>query len=296
VTLHSVQGNGDQTCHPPFRLVTSNGDIGTRALVVATGGLSIPAIGATDLAYRLAQQFGINVITPRPALVPFTLTSAGWAPFAALSGLSLDVSVSIKTIPARSLSEKAKPLPPAFTEAMLLTHRGLSGPAILQISSYWESGDAIQIDLLPGQNSTAALLAAKADPQQTKQQLAHWLASKLPTRFVTTWLSAGLKTHSMPDIKRLADLSHQTLSSLGQALANWTLKPAGTEGWRKAEVTRGGIDTRELSSTSMMSKRVPGLYFIGEAVDVTGWLGGYNFQWAWASGVAAAQAAAEVTR
>jgi predicted Rossmann fold flavoprotein len=276
VTLHEVRGGrGGQ----PFRLATSGGAVTAHALVVATGGLSIPKIGATDFAYRLARQFDLKLVEPRPALVPLTFTAADWAPFAALSGLSLEVAV--RTGAGRQRQE--------FVEDLLLTHRGLSGPAILQISNYWQPGEALEIDLLPGQDPIATLLEAKAG---SKRQLANLLASWLPARLSTAWVQAqGLSAEA-----RLADLPDRALRALGGALAHWSLTPSGSEGWRKAEVTRGGVDTRELSSASLMAERVPGLYFIGEAVDVTGWLGGYNFQWAWASGVAAGQATAEATR
>jgi len=273
--IQQVQGGADQ----PFHLTTSAGPIAARALIVATGGLSIPKIGATDFAYRLARQFGLKLIEPRPALVPLTFTAADWAPFAALSGLSLEVAV--RTGAGRQRQE--------FVEDLLLTHRGLSGPAILQISSYWKPGEPLDVDLLPGQDPVAALLEAK---DGSKRQLANLLGSWLPARLATTWVQAqGLSAEA-----RLADLPDRALRALGGALASWSLTPSGTEGWRKAEVTLGGVDTRELSSTTLMAERVPGLYFIGEAVDVTGWLGGYNFQWAWASGVAAGQAAAQATR
>jgi predicted Rossmann fold flavoprotein len=273
--IQQVQGGADQ----PFHLTTSAGPIVARALIVATGGLSIPKIGATDFAYGLARQFGLKLIEPRPALVPLTFTAADWAPFAALSGLSLEVAV--RTGAGRQRQE--------FVEDLLLTHRGLSGPAILQISSYWKPGEPLEVDLLPGQDPVAGLLEAKGG---SKRQLANLLGSWLPARLATTWVQAqGLSAEA-----RLADLPDRALRTLGGALASWSLTPSGTEGWRKAEVTLGGVDTRELSSTTLMTERVPGLYFIGEAVDVTGWLGGYNFQWAWASGVAAGQAAAQATR
>jgi predicted Rossmann fold flavoprotein len=263
----------------PFRIGTSSGTIAARALVVATGGLSIPKIGATDFAYRLARQFELKLVEPQPALVPLTFTAADWAPFAALSGVSLQVAVRTGTGRARQ----------EFVEDLLLTHRGLSGPAILQISSYWQAGQPLEIDLLPGQDAVAALLEAKAG---SKRQLANLLSGWLPARLSSAWVQAqGLSSEA-----RLADLPDRALRALGGALSHWSLTPSGTEGWRKAEVSRGGVDTRELSSSSMMVQRLPGLYFIGEAVDVTGWLGGYNFQWAWASAVAAGQAAAEATR
>ena len=268
-----------------YELATDAGVIACQALVVATGGLSIPKIGATDFAYRLARQFGMHVIEPRPALVPLTFTSADWAPFATLSGLSLEVEVGVGVEVGGKVTTGQGRARQTFVEDLLLTHRGLSGPAILQISSFWQAGQTIAIDLLPGRDARQALLEAKAG---SRRQLGNLLASWLPSRLAAVWSEAqGIAADA-----RLADLPDRTLTALGDALAHWSLLPSGSEGWRKAEVTRGGVDTRELSSTTMMAQRVPGLYFIGEAVDVTGWLGGYNFQWAWASGVAAGQAAA----
>jgi predicted Rossmann fold flavoprotein len=262
-----------------FTLGTQSGQIAARALVIATGGLSIPKIGATDFAYRLAKQFGHKLIDTRPALVPLTFAAADWAPFSALSGVSLEVR----------LATGAKKSGGEFVEDLLLTHRGLSGPAVLQISSFWQPGEPIHINLLTERDGAAALLEAKAG---SKRQIANLLADWVPARLAHVWLD----THGVPPDARLADLPDRMLRKIGDALSRWTLVPNGTEGYRKAEVTRGGIDTRELSSSTMMSERVPGLYFIGEAVDVTGWLGGYNFQWAWASGVAAGQAAAGFVR
>jgi len=263
-----------------FMLDTTGGEIAARALVIATGGLSIPKIGATDFAYRLAKQFGHKLIDMRPALVPLTFSSEEWTSFAALAGVSLEVGVTAG----------AKRAQGSFVEDLLFTHRGLSGPGVLQISSYWHSGEPVVIDLLPGRDAAAELLEAKASG--AKRQIGNLLAQWLPARLAHAWLDA----HEVSPEARLGDLSDKTLRRLGEAFSRWILTPTGTEGYRKAEVTKGGVDTRELSSTTMMSARVPGLYFIGEAVDVTGWLGGYNFQWAWASGVAAGQAAAEFTR
>ena len=263
-----------------FMLDTTGGEITARALVIATGGLSIPKIGATDFAYRVAKQFGHKLIDMRPALVPLTFSSEEWTSFAALAGVSLEVGITAG--PKRAQG--------SFVEDLLFTHRGLSGPGVLQISSYWQSGEPIVIDLLPGRDAAAELLEAKASG--TKRQIGNLLAQWLPARLAHAWLDA----HDVSPEARLGDLSDKTLRRLGEAFSRWILTPTGTEGYRKAEVTKGGVDTRELSSTTMMSARVPGLYFIGEAVDVTGWLGGYNFQWAWASGVAAGQAAAELTR
>ncbi|APA87841.1 NAD(P)/FAD-dependent oxidoreductase [Paraburkholderia sprentiae WSM5005] len=268
-----------QDAEGQFLLGTTAGTIAARALVIATGGLSIPKIGATDFAYRIARQFGHKLIDTRPALVPLTFAPADWEPFAALSGVSLEVQLSTGT----------KKTGAEFTEDLLLTHRGLSGPGVLQISNYWQPGEPIYINLLPERDAAAALIDAK---NGTKRQIANLLSEWVPQRLAHVWLD----THQVAAEARVADLSDKTLRRMGEALSRWTLTPNGTEGYRKAEVTRGGVDTRGLSSTTMMSARVPGLYFIGEAVDVTGWLGGYNFQWAWASGVAAGEAAAEYAR
>ena len=262
-----------------FFLDSNAGTISSAALVVATGGLSIPKIGATDFAYRLAKQFGHKLIDTRPALVPLTFAPADWEPFAALSGLSVPVELSAGA--GRGRGE--------FSEDLLLTHRGLSGPGVLQISSYWNPSEPICIDLLPGVDATSELIAAK---RETRKQVGTFLAERVPARLAQTWIDV----QRVPADARLADLPDKTLRQIGESLSRWTLTPNGTEGYRKAEVTRGGVDTRELSSTTMMSSRVAGLYFIGEAVDVTGWLGGYNFQWAWASGVAAGKAAADLVR
>ncbi len=267
--IHYGDGRG-------FTLDTANGPIGAEALVIATGGLSIPAIGATDFAYRVAKQFGHKLIDTRPALVPLTFAAADWAPFSALSGVSLEVHVATGDRKTGG----------AFVEDLLLTHRGLSGPGVLQISSFWKPGEPIHVNLLPERDASAALIDAKAG---SKRQIANLLAEWVSSRLAHVWLAS----HAVAADARLADLPDKTLRRVGDALSRWTLTPNGTEGYRKAEVTRGGVDTRELSSATMMSARAPGLFFIGEAVDVTGWLGGYNFQWAWASGVAAGQAAAE---
>lgn len=267
-----------------FVLDTSAGPIGARALVVATGGLSIPKIGATDFAYRAAKQFGHKLVDTRPALVPLTFSSEQWEPFAALSGISLEVEVEA----GGKAGSGKKHGNGAFLEDLLFTHRGLSGPGILQISSYWQPGEPIHVNLLPERDAVADLLEAKATQ---KRQIGNLLGEWMPARLAHAWLEA----HGVSAEARAADLPDKTLRRIGESFARWSLVPSGTEGYRKAEVTRGGVDTRELSSSTMMSERMPGLYFIGEAVDVTGWLGGYNFQWAWASGVAAGQAAAEYT-
>ena len=254
-----------------FHVSTSGGEISARHLVVATGGLSIPKMGATAFAYELARQFGHDVITPRPALVPFTFTGGLKDAFSALSGVATPVD-------AKALRG------PDFHEGMLFTHRGLSGPAMLQVSSYWHEGETISIDLAPGQSLVTLLREARESSPRTL--LRTWLAG---------WLPARLADHlgswdAIPVDRQLANLSNGDIETIGAALKAWQVKPAGTEGWRTAEVTAGGVNTDGLSSRTMESRTVPGLYFIGECVDVTGWLGGYNFQWAWASAAAAAEA------
>ncbi|TNJ42655.1 NAD(P)/FAD-dependent oxidoreductase [Phaeobacter sp. B1627] len=239
--------------------------ISARNLVLATGGKSIPKMGATGLAYDLARQFGLPVTDTRPGLVPFTFAEDRFRPLAGLA------------VPARLSNARA-----SFDEALLFTHRGLSGPSVLQLSSYWQEGEEIRVHLLPELDLFAALRAQRQD--SGRKDLTTELARHLPARLVDAlaqdWSLQG----------RLADQSDAALQQLCERLHNWPLKPTGTEGYRTAEVTLGGIDTDALSSRSMEAQSVPGLYAIGEAVDVTGWLGGYNFQWAWASGHAAGTA------
>ena len=258
-----------------FELATTSGRIECARLVVATGGLSIPKIGARDFGYRIARQFGLKIVETRPALVPLTFAANEWAPFARLAGVSLEVDVKTGEGGARG----------HFLEDLLFTHRGLSGPAILQLSSYWQPGDAIEVDLAPGTRLAEALLEAK---RTSAQHVASVLATWLPKRLADGWIET--QAPAVMD-RRIADLPDKALLALGEGLNHWRLVPTGTEGYRKAEVTRGGVDTRELSSTTMESRKVPGLHFIGEVVDVTGWLGGYNFQWAWASAQAVGLAA-----
>ncbi len=255
-----------------FEIDTDRGTVQASQLVVATGGLSIPKIGATDFGYRLARQFGHKIVEPRPALVPLSFDTEIWAPFVTLAGASL--AVDIATGSARRKT--------SFREDLLFTHRGLSGPAVLQISSYWQPGEALTIDLLPGADAAQWLREAK---QQSKRQLGNALAGLLPQRLADAWLTRL----GMDAAKPMPELRDRDLQRLAESLSHWTLSPSGTEGFRKAEVTAGGVDTRELDSRSMASKRQPGLHFIGEVVDVTGWLGGYNFQWAWASAAACAR-------
>ncbi len=260
-----------------FAVYTDSGVVHAPSVVIATGGLSIPKIGATDFGYRIAKQFGLKLVETRPALVPLTFDAAEWAPFVPLAGISLEVDVQTGTLKGRN------PDGARFREDLLFTHRGLSGPAILQISSFWQPGQPIVINLLPEMDVAQELIEAK---HSTKKQLGNVLAQWLPARLAEGLLLA----HSFNSEARLADMPDAQLRKLGQLLNQWSLTPNGSEGYRKAEVTRGGVDTRELSQQTMMANKVPGLYFIGETVDVTGWLGGYNFQWAWASGVAAGQA------
>ena len=259
-----------------FEVDTSGGTATAVQLVVATGGLSIPKIGASDFGHRLARQFGHRLVEPRPALVPLTFDAATWAPFAPLAGASLAVEI-------RSGASRRKTGQSAFHEDLLFTHRGLSGPAVLQISSFWRPGEPLTLDLLPGHDTAAWLLKAK---QQSRRQLGNALSTLLPQRLADTWLAAAGLDASKP----LPDLRDRDLQRLADSLSAWQLVPSGTEGYRKAEVTAGGVDTRELDSRSMASQRQSGLHFIGEVVDVTGWLGGYNFQWAWASAAACASA------
>lgn len=250
-----------------FNVSTSAGEFTADTLVIATGGLSIPKLGATSFAYDIARQFAVPIIPTRPGLVPLTFAESDLAWMRPLSGVSAEVSARAAT-------------GPAFLEAALFTHRGLSGPAILQASSYWREGEEIGIDWLPGANETAFVERKRARP---KAQLKTALAEMLSDRLAAT-LSEPLPQAALGDIK------DTTLIETVRALKAFKLRPAGSEGYAKAEVTVGGIDTNALSQQTMEARAVPGLFFIGEAVDVTGWLGGYNFQWAWSSGWAAGQA------
>jgi predicted Rossmann fold flavoprotein len=257
-----------------FRIDTDGGEILADSVVIATGGLSIPKIGATDFAYRIAKQFGLKQVETRPALVPLTFDPAAWEPFVPLSGIALEVDIETGQKKSRG----------HFREDLLFTHRGLSGPAVLQISSFWQPGTALSVNLLPEMDVAAVLTEGKTT---IKKNLGNVVAQWLPTRLAEGWLTAN---KFRPDV-RVADMPDKELRRLGESLNRWVISPNGSEGYRKAEVTLGGIDTRELSQQTMVANSVPGLHFIGEAVDVTGWLGGYNFQWAWASGVAAGLAA-----
>lgn len=254
-----------------YELDTDRGPVRSRSLVVATGGLSIPKIGATDYGYRIAKQFGLRLVEPRPGLVPMTFDGDQWSPYAGLSGLALPVRIETGDKKTRM----------SFNEDLLFTHRGLSGPAVLQISSYWHDNTPIRLNLAPDADLPAALARAKAT---SRKLIANELAGLVPSRLADAWAQQD------PDWQRpVAEASDKALARLAERLSRWEITPTGTEGYKKAEVTLGGVDTRDLSSQTLESKQ-PGLHFIGEVVDVTGWLGGYNFQWAWASAHACAVA------
>ncbi|MGQ3001377.1 MAG: NAD(P)/FAD-dependent oxidoreductase [Hydrogenophaga sp.] len=265
--VKAVRQGGDGV----YELDTDRGPVRGRAVVVATGGLSIPKIGASDFGYRIASQFGLRLVAQRPGLVPLTFDGDGWAPYAGLAGLALPVRIETGEKKGRM----------AFLEDLLFTHRGLSGPAVLQISSYWQEGTPIRLNLAPETELPAALARAKAS---SRKLLGNELASLVPSRLAEAWVQQDADWQ-----RPVAEASDKALARLAERLSRWELTPTGTEGYRKAEVTLGGVDTRDLSSQTLESKQ-PGLYFIGEVVDVTGWLGGYNFQWAWASAHACAQA------
>lgn len=263
-----------------FVLQTNGGTVHAHRVVVATGGLAIPKLGATDFALKLARQFGLKVVEPRPALVPLLFDARQWSPFSALSGVALKVCISTPAEASRARAQR-------FDEDLLFTHKGLSGPAVLQISSYWHPGQPITLDLAPGAEIAQRLLETRTG---NRQQLSSVLASIWPRRLAEQWL---VSTPDLPgDIAslRLADASNKLLHHLARYIHEWSLVPTGTAGFRKAEAMRGGVDTTGLDQRSMQARSVPGLYFIGEAVDMTGWLGGYNFQWAWSSAMACARA------
>ena len=253
-----------------YEVTLSSGTVACASLVVASGGKSIPKMGATGLGYDIAKQFGLNIVETRPALVPLTFEAGMLARLTPLSGVALDAVVA---------HSKTK-----FREGMLFTHRGLSGPSILQISSYWREGDEVRVDMAPGVDALAALKAARtATPRQAVATVLATLVPKRVAQLIADEIAAGKCN--------IADCSDKVLGPLAAAVNAWTFKPVGSEGYRTAEVTLGGVDTDALDSRTLEAKAVPGLYFIGEVVDVTGWLGGYNFQWAWASGWSAGQEA-----
>jgi len=250
-----------------FLVETTEGVCRAESVVIATGGLSIPKMGATGFGYEVAEQFGLRIVECRPGLVPLVFSAEDREQWCDLSGVSTEVVATAGVAKRRR----------NFREKMLVTHRGLSGPAILQVSSYWRPGEAIELDIAPGASVTAPLLErnARRDPGSATQALRAVLPGRMAERWVT--------------LNEPADWTNNSLAAMERGLHVWRVTPAGTEGYAKAEVTAGGVDTAELDAKTMQSRKVPGLYFIGEVVDVTGWLGGYNFQWAWASGFSAGQ-------
>ncbi len=261
--IREVQRDSEFTVRAPSR------EFRAPSLVVATGGISIPKMGATGFGYDLARQFGIKIRATKPGLVPLVFNSSDRKNYCDLAGVSTEVIAT-----AHAAGQLAAT---SFRESMLVTHRGLSGPAILQASSYWNAGEHVRIDLAPGQHVTAPILSAKTRNISAARAAFQRI---LPNRFATRWL----------DLHAPSAWSDQSLAALERAIHDWEITPAGTEGYEKAEVTVGGVDTDELSSKTMESRKVPGLYFIGEVVDVTGHLGGFNFQWAWSSAAAAGRA------
>lgn len=260
-----------------YVVTTSKGEFGCASLVIASGGLSIPKIGATPFGYKVAEQFGLPIVPPKPALVPLALPPEWLQQFGELSGSSFDTLASVADAPKKSRL-------PAFRESALITHRGLSGPAILQVSSYWQQQGgrgAIALNVLPDVDAAEWL----APHRQSRATLGQLLAEKLPKRVAEHFALAHDWTQP------LAECSNATIQTMAKTLAEWRIQPSGTLGYDKAEVTLGGVDTDALSQQTMEAKAVPGLFFIGEVVDVTGWLGGYNFQWAWSSAVAAGEVA-----
>lgn len=257
-----------------FLVATSRGTFQAESLVVATGGLSIPKIGATPLGYKIAQQFNLPVTKLKPGLVPLSFHPEEWQSFSGISGISIDAIVSFGK--------------QAFRENLLVTHRGLSGPAILQISSYWEHGQPLHVDLLPDR-----AIFADTENIKSKQNIVNFLSQYLPKRFIEVWLQQQVEKDAIsPKFAEnlpVNQFSAKELQQLELLIHDWQIIPTGTLGYAKAEVTCGGVDTRALSSKTMQANDVPGLFFIGEVVDVTGHLGGYNFQWAWASGYVAGQ-------
>lgn len=283
--LHRMRGSelrlntSVQTVTPAedgFQVTTSGGPIRARQVVVATGGKSIPKMGATGIGYEIARSFGLKLIEPRAGLVPLTFAEQDLDMCKPLAGVSVAAVVSHGSGRRRA----------QFRDGLLFTHRGLSGPAILQISSFWKPGDEILVDLAPDIDIAAGLRDARGQGGRisVSAALARWLPARLADAIAA---ECGLQS------ARLADQGNAALQTLGTRVNQWGLRPVGSEGWRTAEVTLGGVDTRELASRSMEARSVPGLYFIGEVVDVTGWLGGYNFQWAWASAHAAGRVIAQ---
>lgn len=258
-----------------FELVTSAGRIACQQLVIATGGTAVPQVGATEFGLNVARQFGLKVIEPRPALVPLQFDPKVWQPFAHLAGIAVQAHIAVADGPKQT-----------FLEDMLFTHRGLSGPGILQISSYWRAGQSLSINLLPKPGLAQALIEQKSG---SRQQMSTVMAQFWPKRLAEQWLGDEGQ-------RKFAEWSDRSIRALVEQIQSWRLMPSGTAGLRKAEVMAGGVDTAALDQRTLQVKGIEGLYFIGEVVDVTGWLGGYNFQWAWASGVAAGRALASVSK
>lgn len=267
IQLNSKISKVEKNVAGQFRLQTDRGDFHSRSLVAATGGLSIPTAGASPFGYRLAEQFGINVLEPSAGLVPLTLQPAEKERLNTLSGIAVHSRVSNGA--------------QSFCENLLFTHRGLSGPVILQLSNYWQAGQTLSIDLLP--DTDLLLFLQQAQQLRAQKQLKTILSELLPKRLLTTFLDERLLATP------LRSLAEKQFATIIESLQHWTIKPNGTEGYRTAEVTRGGVDCNQISSKTMESRQVPGLFFIGELLDVTGWLGGYNLQWAWSSGWCAGQ-------
>jgi predicted Rossmann fold flavoprotein len=267
IVVRRVESDGS------FEIVTPRETFSAKRLVIATGGLSLPKLGATDFAYCIAQQFGLNVLPVRAGLVPFTFGGEDLEFCRALSGVSAPCAARVEDRLGKSRSVE-------FTEHFLFTHRGLSGPAMLQVSSYWQAPEELRINLFPEGGARVWL----EENRSSGMRLDTLLSQRLPERFATAW------TAPLAPLRPVRQYNSVELDDIAQRLENWTLRPAGTEGYATAEVTVGGIDTRDLHSKTMEARAVPGLHFIGEAVDVTGWLGGYNFQWAWASGHACGEA------
>ena len=269
VSISSVRRGGDAA---GFRVETSAGKFTCESVVIATGGLSIPAMGATGFGYELAREFGHAIVEPRAGLVPLMLSVEDKDRWCDLAGVAFDV------VARAVVEENARRKTPAFRERLLVTHRGLSGPAVLQASSYWRPGGEVSFDMAPGLEVFRPLLAQASGRDWNSAYAA--LRTVLPTRMAERWVRIRANASA-------GDWTNAGIARLESDLHAWTLRPDGSEGFAKAEVTVGGVDTAELDARTMESKRVPGMYFIGEVVDVTGWLGGYNFQWAWASAVAA---------
>jgi hypothetical protein len=239
----------------------------------------------------LAKQFGLAVVEPRPALVPLTFAAHDWTVFVPLAGISLEVGIQVQPQSLHTVAGGRRPKPILFVEDLLFTHRGLSGPAVLQTSSFWRPGDALQVNLLPGQELAKELIQLKVGGRKALSTI---LAERLPRRLAQDGFEPLTGHPAELGLSRIADFPDRVLQELSGRIQSWTMTPSGSEGWRKAEVMRGGVSTRELDPRTMESRRIPGLHFIGEVVDITGWLGGYNFQWAWSSGTVCARAMTEL--